>query len=255
VIAICYGEWPGVRASAPNGQLAYHQYGLGPFETSGVIVYALVLLAFASLLLGAARLARWSAGLGVLAAAATHVVSVRGGTAAANLTFLVVLALCLVPQAMASVGYRRARVRPSAGPVLVCLGLTLLGPVLFSTSRWSGGWADDRREAFYRSGSGFVLLATPAIPVVAGLVLVAAGAVALRRQRLEIWTAASLVLVPAAAWTFGGGRIASHTPDAYVYQGSFGAFLTICTMTAVVAVLHLALGRPVRSSDPELGRP
>lgn len=255
VIAIVCGEIPTkAGSSAPNGQLAYGQYGFGPFETTGILVYGLALLAFACVTLRALRPARALAALAVVAAAATHEVSVHGGTAAPNLTFLVVLALCLVPLTCAPPQAIPSSTRTRLLSAALVGVVSLLGVGVLSTATGYWGWADDRREAFYRSGSGLVPVLTPAIPVLAGLFLLGLAAYALAHRRLDVWAAGSLVLVPAAAWAYGGARIAYPRPYGYIYHGGSRPFLAVLGLGLAVVLVQLSalnVGRlENRPADP-----
>lgn len=246
VIALTYGELPVHHVSSAT--FANKQYGFGPFETTGVVVYACVLLALLCSLSRALRPANWLSWLTILTTAAVHEISAHGGTAAPNLTLLVVIALCMVPLAVAPAAGVPSSTPSRIWEVLVVAALSLLGPLVLWTTPWSG---DDARQAFYRDSNGLVPLWTPAIPVLAGLFLVGLGSYALARQRPDVWTAGSLLLAPAAAWSYGGSRI-------YVFSDGSGSFFGVVGLAAIVLVLHVTVLRSPAVGDrprPERSAP
>ena len=232
LVALLFGELP-VWGHDPG--LNASQFGFGPFETTGVFAYALVVAAWICFLDKQAPTARVFAGLACLAVLSSYVAS-DTMRARPNLTVLATLVVCLVPVLLTGPPWPTRRSFVAAIPVVGAM----LGLAAFSGFATGHPHHWDPRDRFYTDQLGLVGRLHPVVPALALVVLAGGAVAAVRLRRREVWSASTLVIVPAVVVAFGGGdagravqdRLRGNTP-----------LIDMVIVVVIAAVVEVALAR------------
>jgi hypothetical protein len=226
LVALLFGELP---VWGPDPGLNANQFGYGPFETTGIYAYGLVLAAWFCYVAGRSRASRLLAAMGALAALGSYVCadSLRSRP---NVTVLATLVVCLVPLILT----QDLPSRPRAAVAAVPVAAVLLGVAAFAALPTGHPNHWDPRDRFYTDRLGLVGRLHPVVPLLALVVLAVAAAMAVRLRRRELWSASTLVLAPALLIALGGGPAGGGIQDRA--QGN----VPFVEMTAVIVAVGLA---------------
>ena len=229
-----YGADPGVR---PN------QYVYGVFESRGIYVYPLVLLAGALRLAGAMRASRWLSA-GVVAVTAVIVMwpaPIWMGSGRPPLPLLLTIAACCVPAALSGAPTDARSLRWASAATIAALAVA--GALSFS-GRPHGHPNWDPRSVFYLQADGVVATWRPFAPLAVLIILGVAAGLAARRRRIDLWHAASWSMLPAVLATYGPRQWSSVSAS---YHRPLQLMLVL--LVAVVAIDALLSYRSRRSAD------